>query len=267
MVLRVCRGVLGNSDDVHDAFQATFLVLVRKAGSLWVRDSLGPWLHGVALRVANKAKVAAASASGTSAGGAELADAAPAASSTPVDLAPTLHDEIERLPGKYLCADRALLPRGSDPRGSGRYPGMARGHPACAAGSRAAVTCFARASSGGVAPSLGASAGALSAAGTGIRGPAFGIVGSGRDVARGGAVGRGGPGRRRGPGGSIIEDDDHGQAEVCVDPDSAPDSSPSGSPKWPSAARTTPTSGRGPECRVCDRSPGGCAPAHAAGQG
>jgi DNA-directed RNA polymerase specialized sigma24 family protein len=60
MVFRVCRGVLGDSHDVHDAFQATFLVLVRKAGSLWVRDSLGPWLHGVALRVATKAKVAAA---------------------------------------------------------------------------------------------------------------------------------------------------------------------------------------------------------------
>jgi hypothetical protein len=35
MVLRVCRGVLGDSHDVHDAFQATFLVLVRKSGSLW----------------------------------------------------------------------------------------------------------------------------------------------------------------------------------------------------------------------------------------
>ena len=67
MVLRVCGGVLGGkSPDVHDAFQATFLVLVRKSGSLWVRDSLGPWLHGVALRVASKAKVAAARARRTS---------------------------------------------------------------------------------------------------------------------------------------------------------------------------------------------------------
>ena len=60
MVLRVCQGVLGESHDVQDAFQATFLVLVRKAGSLWVRDSVGPWLHGVAVRVASKAKLAAA---------------------------------------------------------------------------------------------------------------------------------------------------------------------------------------------------------------
>src|SRR4051794_23451611 len=42
MVLRVCRSVLRDSHDADDAFQATFLVLVRRAGSLLVRDSLGP---------------------------------------------------------------------------------------------------------------------------------------------------------------------------------------------------------------------------------
>ena len=44
----------------QDAFQATFLVLVRRAGSLWTRDSLGPWLHQVAYRVAQCARLAAA---------------------------------------------------------------------------------------------------------------------------------------------------------------------------------------------------------------
>src|SRR3954447_16606064 len=44
MVFRVCRGVLANRDDSQDAFQATFLVLVRRARALWVHDSLGPWL-------------------------------------------------------------------------------------------------------------------------------------------------------------------------------------------------------------------------------
>src|SRR5262249_38886707 len=52
MVLRVCRAILGDEHDAHDAFQATFLVLVRRAGGLWTRDSLGPWLHQVAYRVA-----------------------------------------------------------------------------------------------------------------------------------------------------------------------------------------------------------------------
>ncbi len=100
MVLRVCRGVLGDSHDVHDAFQATFLILVRKAGSLWVRDSLGPWLHGVAIRVANKAKVAAARRKAHERKGGEMA-VETKESAPPDDLGRTLHDEIERLPGKY----------------------------------------------------------------------------------------------------------------------------------------------------------------------
>src|SRR4051812_25029591 len=56
MVLNACRGILGDDHEAMDAFQATFLVLARKAGSLWVRDSLGPWLHRVASRVATRAK-------------------------------------------------------------------------------------------------------------------------------------------------------------------------------------------------------------------
>src|SRR4051812_32196990 len=50
MVLRVCRKVLHDPHDTADAFQATFLVLARQAGSIRRRDSLGSYLHGVALR-------------------------------------------------------------------------------------------------------------------------------------------------------------------------------------------------------------------------
>src|SRR5579883_695653 len=59
MVLRVCRSLLRDEHEAHDAFQATFLVLVRRARRLWVRDSLGPWLHQVACRVAACARSAA----------------------------------------------------------------------------------------------------------------------------------------------------------------------------------------------------------------
>ena len=52
MVLNVCRQVLRDPDDAEDAFQATFLALACKAGTLRVADSLGPWLYRVAHRVA-----------------------------------------------------------------------------------------------------------------------------------------------------------------------------------------------------------------------
>ncbi len=51
-VLGVCRAILGDEHDAHDAFQATFLALARKAGSLWTRNSIGPWLHQAAYRAA-----------------------------------------------------------------------------------------------------------------------------------------------------------------------------------------------------------------------
>jgi RNA polymerase sigma factor (sigma-70 family) len=60
MVFRVCRGVLRDEHAAEDAFQATFLVLAKKARSLWVKDSLASWLHGVAHRVASRARSDAA---------------------------------------------------------------------------------------------------------------------------------------------------------------------------------------------------------------
>ena len=59
MVLSVCERVLQNPHDAHDAFQATFLVLVRKAGSIRRRESVGGWLFGIARRVAVKARLQA----------------------------------------------------------------------------------------------------------------------------------------------------------------------------------------------------------------
>ena len=58
MVLGVCRALAGDPHDAQDAFQATFLILVKKARGLWVRDSLGPWLYQVAVRTATCARSA-----------------------------------------------------------------------------------------------------------------------------------------------------------------------------------------------------------------
>ena len=60
MVLGMCRSLVRDPHEADDAFQATFLVLVRKAGSIKRLDTIGPWLHGVAGRVARRARDRAA---------------------------------------------------------------------------------------------------------------------------------------------------------------------------------------------------------------
>ncbi len=56
MVLRVCQQILGDRHTAEDAFQATFLILARRAGSIRQPELLGPWLYGVALRTAREAR-------------------------------------------------------------------------------------------------------------------------------------------------------------------------------------------------------------------
>jgi RNA polymerase sigma factor (sigma-70 family) len=97
MVLRACRATLGDPHDAQDAFQSTFLLLARRADSLWVRDSLGPWLHSVACRVSAGARTAEARRRALEE---RSVRRSPSRAVEPPrdDLGPALHEEVERLP-------------------------------------------------------------------------------------------------------------------------------------------------------------------------
>jgi RNA polymerase sigma factor (sigma-70 family) len=104
MVDRVCRRVLGDGHEAQDAFQAVFLVLARRAGSVRQRDSLECWLHGVALRVAARARARhqRTRAREQPRGGlAELENSGQVARATGDSEAEAVHQEIERLTAKF----------------------------------------------------------------------------------------------------------------------------------------------------------------------
>ena len=104
MVLRVCRQVLGDEHEAHDASQATFLVLARRAGSIARRESVGSWLHGVALRVAAKARISAARRRARERRGGEMAAGRAVDSVGAVEGGERwaeLHEELGRLPDAF----------------------------------------------------------------------------------------------------------------------------------------------------------------------
>lgn len=100
IVLSVCQGVLRNRHDAEDAFQATFLVLARRADSIRKRESVASWLHGVALRVASEARSAAARRRWREKKAAGIAGE-PTIGDDRIDLVPLLHEEVGRLPSRY----------------------------------------------------------------------------------------------------------------------------------------------------------------------
>ena len=105
MVLGVCRRVLGNWHASEDAFQATFLVLARRAGTIRDPDQLGPWLHGVAHRVAVRARADLARRNARERPGSEEVAMEPASTGGPdndrAELRAALDEEVRRLPEKF----------------------------------------------------------------------------------------------------------------------------------------------------------------------
>ncbi len=110
MVWGVCRRALADPHAAADAFQATFLVLVRKAATIRVDDSLGRWLYGVSRKVALRARADGARRSAREAPGAgataamAMAMAAPEPAPDRSELLAILDEEIGRLPGRYRAA-------------------------------------------------------------------------------------------------------------------------------------------------------------------
>jgi RNA polymerase sigma factor (sigma-70 family) len=104
LVMGVCRRVLGHRQDAEDAFQATFLVLVRKAAALTARESLAPWLYGVAYNTARKARAAAAKRRRRERQVPDLPEPAAVPHDLWNELQAGLDRELSRLPAKYRVA-------------------------------------------------------------------------------------------------------------------------------------------------------------------
>jgi RNA polymerase sigma factor (sigma-70 family) len=101
MVLGVCRRVLNNLHDAEDAFQATFLVLVRKAASLLPRRAVGNWLYGVAYHTALKARAAIVKRRTREAQVRDMPRREVLTDDAGLDWQPLLDQELSRLPDKF----------------------------------------------------------------------------------------------------------------------------------------------------------------------
>jgi RNA polymerase sigma factor (sigma-70 family) len=127
MVLGVCRRFLGPSPDADDAFQATFLVLVRRSRRTVWRKSLGPWLYGVAVRVARKALVARSRRRASERQVPEMAHEPATPAREPDDLAAVLDEELAALPEKFRRPLVLCELQGASRKDAARELGLAEG--------------------------------------------------------------------------------------------------------------------------------------------
>jgi RNA polymerase sigma factor (sigma-70 family) len=101
MVLSLCRRFLRDPRDIEDAFQATFLILARKAGSIRKREVLSSWLYGVAYRVATRARTDLLRRRSFETGVSVLDDLPGADAPEADEFGPLIDLELNRLPEKY----------------------------------------------------------------------------------------------------------------------------------------------------------------------
>jgi RNA polymerase sigma factor (sigma-70 family) len=163
MVLGVCRRVLPNPHDAEDAFQATFLVLVRKGDSVVPRDMVANWLYGVARTTAHRARVASAKRAGRERQVVAMPEpeARHAEDELWRDLQPVLDQELSRLPDKYRVPILLCDLEGKSIKEAARHLGWPQGTLAGRL-ARARALLAKRLTRHGLAVSAGALAAALS---------------------------------------------------------------------------------------------------------
>src|SRR5260370_4407606 len=104
MVWGVCRRVLDNHQDAEDAFQATFLVLVRKAATVTPKESVANWFYGVAHQTAIKARATTARRRGREKQVTAMPEPALEQQQLWNDVQALLHQQLRCLPNKYRSA-------------------------------------------------------------------------------------------------------------------------------------------------------------------
>jgi RNA polymerase sigma factor (sigma-70 family) len=127
MVFGVCRRLTTNYQDAEDAFQATFLVLARKASAVNPREGVASWLHGVALRTAMKAKAMTARRHVREKQVTELPEPEVVQDDQWRDLQPLIDQELQSLPENYRLAILLCDLEGNTIKESARQLGWPQG--------------------------------------------------------------------------------------------------------------------------------------------
>jgi RNA polymerase sigma factor (sigma-70 family) len=127
MVLGVCRRVLGNTHDAEDAFQAAFLVLVRRAASVVPREGVGNWLYGVAYRTALEARTRVNRRRSREREGSDMRDREDSRRDEWAELRALLDEELHRLPEKYRTAIVLCELEGQTVKEAARQLGLPQG--------------------------------------------------------------------------------------------------------------------------------------------